>query len=301
MKVFFPALTWLVWVVLLGPEFRQSQWECLLIMFAAIELVPRGLGLLGNPQKEWYAVFAAGLCAAYFFEGFWFLALPYFFWSLWLTLREFVQVAFGKKHLADIVRVFALGYWATGAAFALMYLADLSPWGFDPVIVSLTAAHFHVAGFVLTVIVHCLLWERSSATNKVLGWAILAGMPLVATGITLSQLGFSTTLEQVSALGFVAFAFAVMAKQARLSYQSNYSKVSRLLWLAGAICLLFGAVLAGLYALRFQIPIQWANIPNMKIWHGTINTLGFAWLSLIAWDLVINGDEGVRVAKNNRS
>jgi len=54
MKAFFPVVIWLVWVMLLGPDFRQNQWECLLIMFAAIELVPRGLQLSIPNMKIWH-------------------------------------------------------------------------------------------------------------------------------------------------------------------------------------------------------------------------------------------------------
>ena len=289
MKSIFPVVIWLVWIVLIGPGFRQNQWECLLIMFAAIELVPRGLDLLRIPQKEWYALMAAGICAAYFFDGYWFLALPYLLWALWLTLREATEMlSLGKTQLVDIVRVFALGYWATGATFAVLYLAGISPLGFDPVIVSLTAAHFHVAGFVLAVAVHCLMQQRSGVTTRALGWAAIAGMPLVAAGITLTQLGFSSLLEQMSALGFVVFAVAVIWQQLRLSFQKKYPKKARLLLLSGAVCFLLGGALAGLYAMRFQIPLQWASIPNMKIWHGSINTLGFAWLSLIGYRQINN-------------
>jgi len=287
MKAFFPVLTWVVWAILLGPVFRQNQWECLLIMFAAIELVPRGLRQLGLPQKEWYALLASGFCASYFFTEYWFLALPYFIWAVWLTLREASEIIFLKKRqLLDFVRVFALGYWATGALFSLCFLLDFSPLGFDPIIVSLTGAHFHVAGFALSVLVYSLIQVQSSGITRALGWATLAGMPLVAAGITLSKLGFPTILEQISATGFVLFVLVFIWQQIALSFKAKYAKTARLLWFIGSICLLFGAILAGLYALRFQIPMQWVSIPNMKIWHGTINTLGFAWLSLLGYGAI---------------
>jgi len=286
-KSISPVFLWLVIVVLSGTEFRQNQWECLLVMFAALELVPRGLRLLGLPQQDWYAVVPVGLCAAYIFNEYWYLALPYLIWAIWLTLKEATQILTLKKaQLLDFVRLFALGYWATGATFAVFYLANFSPLGFDPVIVSLTGAHFHVAGFVLAVLVYCLMRERPGATTRILGWATLLGMPLVAAGITASKLGFPTLLEQVSSLGFVVFVLVVIWQQVALSFQARYSNTARYLWLGGAICLLIGAALATLYALRFQIPIQWVNIPNMKIWHGTLNTLGFAWMSLIGYEII---------------
>ena len=58
---------------------------------------------------------------------------------------------------------------------------------------------------------------------------------------------------------------------------------ARWLLLSAAACVLIGIVLATFYVLRFQIPMEWVSIPNMKIWHGTLNTLGFAWLSLLGY------------------
>lgn len=282
-----PIAFWLVAVVFAGDEFRQNQWECLLVMFAALELVPRGLRLLGRPQPDWYALAAALFCCAYLFEGFWFLALPYLVWAVWTTLKEATELLMPQnRQLYDFVRVFALGYWATGAAFAVMYLVGFQPLGFDLVIVSLTAAHFHVAGFVMTALVFAQNLEMSNPWTKIVGWASLIGMPLVALGITGSQLGFLSVLEQLSALGFVAFALVVLVQQIRLAHQPKYPKPSRWLWVAGVGCLLIGVILAAFYALRFQYPAPWVSIPNMKIWHGTLNTLGFAWLSLLGYDLM---------------
>jgi hypothetical protein len=280
-----PAIFWLAILAFSGAEFRLNQWECLLVMFAALELVPRGLQLLGIQRNEWYPALAMGLCAAYFFPGFWYLSLPYLAYAVWMTLQDATALIFLKKRsLADWIRLFALGYWATGAAFAGMYLADIRPFAFDPVIVSLTSAHFHLAGFVLAVLIHRLITENPSPMRQLLGWASLAGMPLVAAGITLTKLGYPAILEQLAALGFVLLALLFVWQQIQLALDVKYSQTSRWLWLGGVSSLLAGIALAGTYALRFQIPIEWVSIPNMKLWHGTLNTLGFAWLSLLAWD-----------------
>jgi hypothetical protein len=284
-----PIFLWLVILVLSGAEFRLNQWEGLLIMFAALELVPRGLRLLDLEHQDWYAIVPVGLCAAYLFPGFWFLALPYLLWAIWLTLKVGSEIVFLKKRkLLDLVRVFALGYWATGATFVVFYLADFSLLGFDPVIVSLTGAHFHLAGFVLSVLVYCLMEKRPGKTSTALGWASLFGMPLVAIGITSSKLGLPTMLEQISALMFSLFVLMVLSQQISMFFNSSFSKTARWLWLGGATSMLIGIGLAVLYAARFQIPMEWINIPNMKLWHGTLNTLGFGWLSLLGWELTRN-------------
>lgn len=280
-----PVFLWIAITALCGTEFRQNQWEALLVMFAALELVPRGLRLLDLPQQDWYALAPVGLCAAYLYPNFWYLALPYWLWSVWLTLQSASELVFVKKSsLLGLVRVFAVGYWATGASFALMYLLDIQPLGFDPVIVSLTAAHFHVAGFVIAVIVYALLKTNPSPAHTALAWASLLGMPIVAAGITLSKLGYPTIIEQVAAIGFAVFALILLFQQAKSAFHAPYPPIARYAWMGATVCLLGGIALAGLYALRFQIPIDWVNIPNMKYWHGTLNTLGFAWLSLVAWN-----------------
>jgi hypothetical protein len=288
-RFYMPIAFWVMSVLLVGSDFRQNQWECLLVIFAALVLVPLGLKLLEIPQDFRYTAIALGFCAAYFFEGFWFLSLPYLLWATWLTLREGTALLTKSGDLLhSLVRVFALGFWATGASFAVFYLAGYQPFGFDLVIISLTAAHFHVAGFVLAVLVFLLLRHFPNPTSTALGWAALLGMPLVAAGITLTQLGFPAILEQVSALGFVLFAGVLLVHQLRFLLKPEQEPMVRYLGIAGATCLLAGLVLAGIYALRFQFPIHWASIPNLKIWHGTLNTLGFAFLTLLAWDKVGN-------------
>lgn len=287
MKTARPLILWLLFLFFAGGDFLQTRWEGALVVFAALALVPTGLQLLQLPQSRWYLLPAIGLVSAYLFfpnEYAPILALPYLLFATWLTVREFSNLlVFKKFELLQWVRLAALAYWATGAAWALCFLADIRPLGFDPVIVGLTAAHFHVAGFVLAVVVYCLLSDAPSLTNKLLGWATLAGMPLVATGITLTKLGFSPIFEWASALGFVGFALAVVWQHIRLFSQKNHPLVSRRLWLGGAICLLIGGVLASLYAIRFSFPMDWINIPNMKIWHGTLNAVGFGWLVLNGW------------------
>jgi hypothetical protein len=290
MQVYAPLINWLTDPLPTAWLFIHSQWECVLVMFAALLLVPKGLRILGLPQGKLYPLVALGLCAAYLLDtpGLGYsdaLALPYLLLAAWLTLREATELlTIQGLQLHHWVRVFALGYWATGAFWACCFLAGFQPVGFDPVIVSLTAAHFHVAGFVLAVVVWCLMRHDNSLTNRSLGWAVLAGMPLVAMGITLSKLGFPSWIESFSGVAFACVALMVAFQHIRLFSEVQYPAKARRYWLAGASCLLIGASLAAVYAMRFQFPFEFINIPNMKIWHGTLNTLGFGWLVLRGWD-----------------
>ena len=270
-------------------ELIHAHWEAVLVMFAAMALVPKGLQILGWPPAPWYWLAATGLCAAYLLYPHPLAplpALPYLLLAAWLTLREGLNLlVYRPFSWPELLRVFALAYWATGAVWAGCFLAGLRPLGFDPLIVGLTAAHFHVAGFVLTTVIYALLLAQPGIFTRLLAGAALVGMPLVALGITLTKWGFSPMVEGISSLLFAGMAVAVAGMQLVEVNRRALPRLVRWYWLAGAVCLLAGGALAALYALRFQWPLPWINIPNLKIWHGTLNTLGFGWLSLHGWQI----------------
>ena len=289
MKTTLPIIAWLLWLIAAGPALLQSNWEVALLLFAAWALVPPGLSLLRIPVPPlyWLAVFA--LSVAYYLTdapATWrgLLAIPYVGLSAWMTIRELAQLfTLPKIQVPDIVRVAALAYWSTGAVWALSFLTGFRPLDFDIVIVSLTAAHFHVAGFVLATVAYRMLLAAPGRVTQISGWGVLAGMPSVAIGITLTKLAYAPAFEWVAALLFVLFAAIIVAWHLSRLPDKNYPLAARLYWLGGAVCLLIGIALASLYALRFVYLVQWVHIPNMKIWHGTLNTLGFGWLTLRGW------------------
>ncbi|MCC6283329.1 MAG: YndJ family transporter [Saprospiraceae bacterium] len=289
MKHLLPPLAWLLWLLVAQPSFLQGNWEIALVLFAAWVLAPEALFLLRLPVRRWYWPIAFGLAQAYYLTeapASWraLLALPYVVFALWVTVRELAQLfTLPNIQLPDLVRLAALFYWSTGAVFALSFLAEYQPLGFDPMIVSLTAAHFHIAGFVLATVAYRMLLSDPGRITTLCGWGVLAGMPSVATGIVLTHWGFDPVFEWVSALIFVLFTAVLVGWHLNKLRDSNYPPAARLYWFCGTICLLAGIALASLYALRFVYPISWVHIPNMKIWHGTLNTIGFGWLVLRGW------------------
>ena len=294
MKHLLPILAWLLWLLAAGPAYLQSNWESALVLFSAWVLVPEGFSLFRAPAKPlyWFTVLALSLSyyltdAPASWRGL--SALPYVGLALWITVRELTQLfTLPKIQLPDMVRVAAFAYWSTGAVFALCFLTGFRLLDFDLVIVSLTAAHFHVAGFVLATVAYQMLLAAPGSITALTGWGVLAGMPSVATGIVLSKWGFSPVFEWVAALLFVLFAAVLVAWHFSRLRDINYPLSARRYWLFGTLCLLAGISLASLYALRFVYPISWVHIPNMKIWHGTLNTLGFGWLTLRGWTSLIH-------------
>jgi hypothetical protein len=266
----------------MGTAFLQEHLECAWITFAAIFLVPMGLGVLGMGKRDWHFLPGVLLALAYILHSneyaIW-MAVPYALCTLYWLLQSLRYLyADGNLRLFDVLRTFALGYLFTGSIWALLFLGGFRPFDFTLTIVSLTVAHFHVAGFVLTTAIAGLWQKEQHLGHRSLGIAALLGMPSVAAGITLTQLGFPPFVEW-----FSGFLFAIMAAGTAYGYWRMANQSTGKLVIYGriaALSLVFGAILAALYALRFHFPLSFIHIPNMKLLHGTVNTLGFGWCCL---------------------
>lgn len=287
MKYLSPILIWILYLLLTMEPIMQHHFEAGLVVFSVMMVIPRGLALLGYHQGWPYQFMIFFVMYAYAIwpdpEAVWWV-LPYVLWASWLAIWEFVNTAVSKQfHLSKLLRIAALGYWATGAVWALFFLGDIHPLGFSSLMVGLTSAHFHVAGFALAVAVYCLYMHTPGKTNRKLGYGILAGMPAVATGITLTHMGFSHIPEWLAATGFIVLAYAIVWQHVRLALQQPYYTTQRETWLWASACLGIGAAMALVYAMRFIYPIKWFDISNMRFYHGTLNTVGFGWLILRGW------------------
>jgi YndJ-like protein len=128
--------------------------------------------------------------------------------------------------------------------------------------------------------------------RRVAGWAatlagagVIAGVPLVAAGITVGQLGFGPHLECLSAWILAAAGLLTAWLHLDLARRSDRPPLTRILWAVSAVSLAAGMVLAALYGSRYYAPTRWLDIPWMRLLHGTANALGFALLGLSGWTL----------------
>ncbi|MFN0015454.1 MAG: YndJ family transporter [Saprospiraceae bacterium] len=286
-----PILSWVIFVVYAYNDISENRWELCLVLFAALSIVPKGMWLIGHERPWWYWVLVAGL-----YLGFWYypseasvwLAMPYLCYAAWFALWEISNLVVYKIYkLERWVRAAAYAYWAVGAAWAVLFLADASPFGFSPTIVGLTSAHFHYAGFVLAVLVLCMLEDMRCVFTEILGVGILVGMPIVAAGITFTKLGYSPIYESVFASLFVLLVLGITGHLIYLIFQKRHLRDARKLWVVAAGAMLFSMAMAGTYALRsFWPDHEWTYIPKMITWHGTINATLFSWLILRSWTYV---------------
>ena len=95
------------------------------------------------------------------------------------------------RRLHDLGIDVALGFWGVGAGFLLLDRLGVDI-GFAPVIVLLTATHFHFAGFGLLTVASLLAASRPWLRGPVAGLCV--GIPLTAAGFVLAS-------DPISAIG----------------------------------------------------------------------------------------------------
>lgn len=210
--------------------------------------------------------------------------------GLWLAVRLGIsvrvlgawkkpwQLSAGQLCL-DAARVFP----AIGAAWLVANRLNWMPFGFDALIVLLTAAHFHHAGFTLPLMAGLCAKTRPGAFSKLSCRLILAGVPLVAMGITCTHFKQLPWVEPLAVAVLVSGALGVAVMQMRMAFHPGQAGWSRCLFLISGLSLLIAMLLALSFGLRSVLP-QWAlPMPTMWAIHGGLNTFGFGLCGILAW------------------
>ncbi len=268
----------------------QPTWAVMIVLFAALLLVPIGFQLVRKSQSL-FRMDAEGLvlhlpCALFLALSFLLdrgtlagvFALPYATWCVETLLR-------GVKIDGDLVYLLTLTafmFLATGAIWLLFDRFGIQPLGFATWIVILTSVHFHYAGFTLLTSMVLFLYQKpKDSTVQTVSILIIMGVLLTAIGITFTQLGYPTALESFAGVwmgssamfaGFVIIQKSILEKMP-----------TKILWLLAGICLILAMILACFYALRSLIPLDLLTLPFMQTAHGTLNALGFGTLMLLGW------------------
>lgn len=176
------------------------------------------------------------------------------------------------------------GYALVGALWLLASRLGLQPVGFREPIVLLTAVHFHYAGLIAAILAGLAASEtgaprytlalRAALTCAVLGPGLLGLAFLVGPKLKLAAVGVMMIGE--CGLGLATF---------RVGWSATRRAGGRLL-LAGSACVIFGMVLAGIWAIG-EYPLHaFVNLEQMARYHGVLNSLGFGLCSLVGWTLL---------------
>lgn len=298
------GLTWLIGVIVLRPTLTDRGWAEAILMLAALCLFPLALRLATADQHTsdgrlarlitWLQLPAALLLGGAFLRepgpAATALALP---WLATLSLTALLGLRRLLRHrqwlsaraCVDVSLIYVL----IGGAWAVLDRAAMRPLDFAPIIVLLTAVHFHYAGFVLPLVAGLAVRPSNPRLQGAVAVGVLSGIPIVAIGITATQLGLSPLFECLAALWLALTASAVGVLHLRLSSDTRWSRSVRVLWGSAGATLLASMGFAALYGSRSLLPpawIAWLDIPTMQAIHGSGNSLGFALPALLGWCLV---------------
>ena len=171
----------------------------------------------------------------------------------------------------------AAGFLAVGAVWLVIDRDGLQPFGFARTIVLLTAVHFHVAGFVLTLAGSLAARERPGARSALALTALVVGTPLTALGF------FGLPLVSwVGALLVAGGGIGIGALTIGLGRVVADPLTRATLVLGGATLFVTMPLAAG-YATGATFGIAFLDIPAMAALHGGLNVIGFAIPTMAGW------------------
>jgi len=289
------GLVWLAVAAWWRPSPSSREWAALLLLLAPLVLVPASLEIVqgrdGRNRALALAVrwqplaalllaiafvvpagVAAGLCA-----------LPWFAVTALLAFAGLDRLRRRLVAPGELAITGGLVYVAVGGIWTLFSRLGLRPLAFDPSIVLLTGVHFHYAGFMLPVLTGFAAAARPGRLADAAVVGVLAGVPMVAVGITATQLGYGGALEGIAAVATALAAALVGALHLRLATERARAPRARALWTVAAIALLGSMGLAALYGMRGAAVLPSLDVPTMWALHGTANAVGFGFCGLVGW------------------
>lgn len=291
MGIWLAAVLWLR----VGP--LDLVWAKLLLMLSPLVLVPIGMRLamdktthplrrcVGAAQLPAAIALAASLLVL---EQGWTaaaLAIPWFAVTLLIALLGVMDI-WQNWSTAPLPRMSidaGLVYLAVGGGWAVFDRAGFRPLDFEPVIVLLTAIHFHFAGFVLPIASGLAASKQRSAIGTLACIGVVVGMPLVAVGITATQLGLSPGLEAAAAIWMALAGLLTAGLHWHAAARGLASRPACCLWGVAGTALAASMAMAAMYGLRGLLDWSWLDIPLMRATHGTLAALGFALPVFLGW------------------
>jgi hypothetical protein len=296
------ALVWLV-LLLLGNTREPFDLRIIRAIFllGVLVIVPLGLSLVATPDRSGRHAFfyrlallaqpvgaALALCSYLFEQGLVAALLA----SAWLIVTMFVSmfgivrfVPRGWTRSEEVSIDAGLIYLSVGGVWFVLSRYGLQPLGFGDTIVLLTAIHFHYAGFAAPLLVGLAGRTLDDTDNgakrllRIISIAVITGTPLVAAGITFSPL-LALAGAIVIASGLLLLAALVITRVVpRLRGRGG----AQLMLLISSASSMFAMILACVYAYSIVARRLLINIPQMAMFHGVANALGFSLCGLIAW------------------
>lgn len=297
------ALAWIAsWAAPVASTDRLDVLLERLILLGPLVAVPLGLALAATPRRDgghaavyralsWAQPVAAGLSLASIFveKGPMSAALTF----PWLVVTGMIAgyglwrlLPRGRDPVGELAVDVGMLYLPIGGVWWMSSRASFALMDFPLLIVTLTAAHFHFAGFCAPLItglsgrserLHGGIW---GGLYRFAAWSVIVNPILIALGITISPL-----VEVICAFG-LALALLVMSvlMVARVAPGLKHPLAWLLVTISG-LSLVATMALACAYALGEFTGRAWVQIPYMAQTHGVINVVGFALCGLLGLSL----------------
>ncbi|HYF33809.1 MAG TPA: YndJ family transporter [Prosthecobacter sp.] len=300
----YPAIGLLIWVLFVTawrPLPHDPRWIVVLLLFSPLVLMPLANAVwsrIGQPRHRLhFQMPAAALLVPAFITPPSRLAacaaLPWLLFCGAAALDALAEFRFKPtREIAKLCLESTRIFPALGAVWLLADRLGWRPFGFDSLIVLLTAAHFHHAGFTLPLIAGLQARRRATFFTRLTGGLILVGVPLVALGITFTHLASWRWLEPWSVGLLVLGAFLVSALQVALAFDDHLRLLPSLLAALSGLALAVAMLLALGYGLRFLWPAVSLAMPLMWAVHGTLNVFGFGLSGILSWRILLAGTRG---------
>lgn len=181
----------------------------------------------------------------------------------------------------------AIGFMAFGAIWLVLSRGGIAPIGLSPIIVEMTAVHFHFTGFAATLMA-ALLLTRLHADRGVAQRVATAASLLLVAGSPVLALGWATPVHVLQVAGAILVATGVVSTSVVLFFGSASlveSAPARILLRLSALAPLLPMVLAVEYSAGHLFGFPTLDIQGMALIHGDLNALGFSLLGLVAWSI----------------
>jgi hypothetical protein len=177
----------------------------------------------------------------------------------------------------------AVGFMAFGAIWLVLSRAGVAPIGLSPIIVEMTAVHFHFTGFAATLMAALLLVRLREDRGVARRVAVAASLLLVA-GSPVLAMGWATPVHVLQVAGAILVATGVVTTSIVIFFRSASlvdSTAARVLLRLSALAPLLPMVLAVEYSAGHVFGFPTLDIQGMALIHGDLNALGFSLLGLV--------------------
>jgi hypothetical protein len=294
-----------IWIFLLfvtTADLASTELIHKIVLFGVLAVVPLGLSIVApsdrNAGFSFYklAVVMQPIAAlltviSFFFEK----GLPAAALSASWLIVNIIIALYGLTRLISRGGIYPLAessidagllYLPIAGVWLVIYRLGIQPFGFGEMIILLTAAHFHFAGFAAPIIagMNGRVLAPSNYPQHVFAFAIfgiVAAMPLVAAGITFTPLlGLIGTL--LLSVGLLLLAVLTIGWVRPAIRQSG----AQALLIIAALSSCSAMVLASLYAYSIATQTLILTIPMMAKTHGILNAFGFVTCSLFVWSRI---------------